>query len=160
MQKTMKKERKVSVNNTYPKLACKASEIRAMYRFLDEAMRPDAIPEGELSIALVGEAEIIRMHKQFLGDPSVTDVITFPGDPGEKLAGEICVCADFAAAQAPKFSQSFEKEMTLYLAHGWLHLAGYDDIDENNRVKMRLAETRAMDEMEKNGKIPHFSQRT
>jgi len=152
----MGKMRKVSVNNLHPRLSCANSEIRAMFRFLDEAMKPDAIPEGELSIAIVDESEIVRMHKLFLGDPSATDVITFPGDPGENLAGEICVCADYAAMQAPKYSQSFENELALYLAHGWLHLAGYDDIEENDRVKMRLAEKRAMDEITVSKKNPRF----
>ena len=155
----MKKERKISVNNAHPRLQCKASEIRSMLRLLDANMKPDAIPDGELSIAIVDEAEIVRMHKQFLNDPAVTDVITFPGDPDDDLAGEICVCADFAAVQAPKFSQSFEQELALYLAHGWLHLAGYDDIEENDRAKMRLAEKRAMDEMIRNDQIPHFALR-
>ena len=149
-------QRSVSVNNAHERLTCKAAEIRALYRLLDAAMKPDAVPTGELSIALVDGAEIVRMHKQFLDDPAVTDVITFPGDPDEDLAGEICVCADFAAAQAPRFGQSLDEELTLYLIHGWLHLAGYDDIADEDRPKMRAGEARAMAAVKAARKVPHF----
>ena len=153
----MPNSRRVSINNAHPRLRIKAPEVRALYRFLDGALLPDAIPEGELSIAFVDEAEIVRMHQQFLNDPTATDVITFPGDPDEDLAGEICVCADYAAAQAPRFGQTFDAELTLYLVHGWLHLAGYDDIADADRVHMREGEARAMSAIVAAGRMPHFS---
>jgi probable rRNA maturation factor len=152
----MGKSRRISVNNAHPRLRLHASEVRALYRFVDGAMAPDAVPVGELSIAFVDKAQIVRLHQQFLGDPSVTDVITFPGDAQEDLAGEICVCADYAQAQAPRFGQSIDEELTLYLIHGWLHLAGYNDIADDDRVKMREGEARAMAAVKSAGRLPHF----
>jgi probable rRNA maturation factor len=150
-------KRRISVNNLREGLSFRAGEVRELFRHLDRVMAPDAVPPGELSIAIVGRGEIVRMHVQFLGDPAVTDVITFPGDPDEDLAGEICVCADFALEQAPRFSQDFSSELALYLAHGWLHLAGYDDIAEEDRPRMREGEKRAMNSLREAGLIPHFS---
>jgi probable rRNA maturation factor len=152
----MPAERKVSVNNLHPRLKCKAAEVRALYRFIDKAMAPEAMPEGELSVAIVDREEIIRLHEQFLADPTVTDVITFPGDPDEGLAGEIVVCADFAEEQAPKFGQSFAEELTLYLVHGWLHLSDYDDIAEADRPRMRSGEAKAMAAIRAAGLVPAF----
>jgi probable rRNA maturation factor len=152
----MQKQRSVTINNTHPRLKIKAAEVRAMYRFLDKAMLPDAIPSGELSIAFVDNDEIIRIHKEFLSDACATDVITFPGDPDEDLAGEVCVSADFAAEQSPRFNTSYDEELSLYLIHGWLHLADYDDIEDGDRAEMRLAEKRAMDAVKAAGKLPHY----
>ena len=156
----MATQRKISVNNTHPRLRIKVAEVRALYRFLDKVMLPDAVPEGELSIAFVDKEEIVRLHVQFLSDPAVTDVITFQGDPDEELGGEICVCADFAAEQAPKFSQSLDEELTLYLVHGWLHLAGYDDIADEDRPHMRDGEKRAMAAIKAANLLPHYELKT
>lgn len=152
----MQKQRSVTINNAHPRLKIKVAEVRAMYRHLDNALTPDAIPAGELSIAFVDNEEIIRIHKEFLSDACATDVITFPGDPEEDLAGEICVSADFAAEQAPRFNTNYDEELSLYLIHGWLHLAGYDDIADDDRAMMRLAEKRAMDAVKSAGKLPHY----
>ncbi|MBN1404768.1 MAG: rRNA maturation RNase YbeY [Opitutales bacterium] len=155
----MPKPRSVSVNNTHPALKLKQSEVKALYRFLDIAAAPDAIPAGELSIAFVDAQGIIQMHEQFLADPTITDVITFPGDEEDDFAGEICVCTDFAAQQAPLFGQSFAEELCLYLVHGWLHLAGYDDIDDDDRAEMRKAEARTMALVREAGLVPKFELR-
>jgi len=153
----MPKQRSVSINNAHPGLKFKQAEVKALYRFLDQGLScDDAIPDGELSIAFVDADGISQLHEQFLSDPTVTDVITFPGDQEEDLAGEICVCVDFAIEQAPRFEQSFAEELTLYLVHGWLHLAGYDDVQEADRAEMRKAEVRTMDAVKKAEKLPDF----
>ena len=84
------------------------------------------------------------LHAAFLDDPSPTDVITFDGDPLLGSAGEICVCADVAHAYAAKHSQDFATELTLYVVHGYLHLAGYDDTTVAAQRKMRQGEKSAL----------------
>ncbi len=61
-----------------------------------------------------------QVHGSFLGDPTETDVITFP-------YGEILVCPAVAREQAPRYAVSVHDEILLYALHGLLHLAGYDD---------------------------------
>lgn len=84
------------------------------------------------------------LHARFLGDPSPTDVITFPGDPLADTAGEICVCADVARDYAAAHGHEFARELALYLVHGYLHLAGEDDTTAGARRRMRAAEKVAM----------------
>lgn len=138
-------------------------EIAAVVNCLCESA-PWAFPAGALSVAFLGDDEICRMHEEFLADPSKTDVITFPGDdvfdkPRERssvempvdggddsaFAGEICVCVDQAMRVAKELNVAFEDELLLYLVHGWLHLAGLDDIAEDDRKAMRAAEAFALD---------------
>ena len=99
-----------------------------------------SIPDGELSIALVDEATICEIHARFLDDPTPTDVITFPGDTDENIAGEIIVSVDQAMRVHQANNTTLIQELTLYLVHGWLHLAGEDDIDPADRMLMRQAE--------------------
>lgn len=102
------------------------------------------INEGELSIAFVSDAEIARLHANFMNDSSPTDVITFPAQPEMKSAGEIIVSVDHAHSRAAELGEPFSRELSLYLVHGWLHLAGYDDRKESDRAKMRKAEQKAL----------------
>ena len=138
-----------------------SSEIAAVVDCLKKNA-PWAFPAGTLSVAFLGDDEICRMHEDFLSDPSKTDVITFPGDevftsPRERagtppakaaeegaFAGEICVCVDQALRMAKELNVAPQDELLLYLVHGWLHLAGLDDIEESDRLKMRAAETLAL----------------
>jgi len=83
-------------------------------------------------------------------------VITFPGGPGRDIAGEICISAEAAARFAARKGRDFSEELTLYLVHGWLHLAGHDDRSPHRRRAMRRAEARAMSLLRKAGSIPGF----
>ena len=62
----------------------------------------------------------------------------------DAFAGEIVVCVDQAMRAAVQFGTSPADEILLYLVHGWLHLAGLDDLTDAARVQMRAAETEAI----------------
>ena len=112
-------------------------------------------PAGELSIAFVTDRALARLHGDFLGDPAPTDVITFEGDTGHGLAGEICVSVDAAVRQVGPSSRLAE-ELTLYVVHGWLHLAGYDDLSPAAKRVMRRAEKRAIGLLRESRSMPRF----
>ena len=121
---------------------------------------PGAVPAGELSLVFLTDPALARLHADFMADPSPTDVITFEGDPALGSAGEICVSADTAATYAQQRHRDFSRELTLYVVHGWLHLAGYDDLQPPRKRVMRRAEARAMRLLAAAGLIPVFSWRT
>lgn len=102
------------------------------------------VPPGELSLVFLTDDALASLHGVFLADPSATDVITFPAPPDSGAAGEICVSVDRAAAEARRRGHSLAEELTLYLVHGWLHLAGHDDLVPPLKRRMRAAETRAL----------------
>ena len=134
---------RADVSNRSERLADPVRTARAIVAAL-ETSGTFPIPQGELSIAFVSDAEIAMLHERFLGDPSPTDVITFLGDSAMAVAGEIVVSVDHAEAASRALGQSFSDELTLYLVHGWLHLAGFDDRDPKPCAAMREAEKRAL----------------
>lgn len=130
----------------------------------DRPSTTPGVPPGELSLAFLTDSALARLHATFLGDVSTTDVITFAGAPasglaptGSGLAGEICLSADAARAFAAKHGRDFSEELTLYLVHGWLHLAGHDDLRPANKKRMRTAEARALALLRAGRKIPRFA---
>lgn len=82
---------------------------------------------GELSVALVTDAAIHELNREYLGHDYATDVLAFPlGDEGEQ-EGEVVVSTERAIAEALERGVAVEAELIFYIAHGILHLAGYDD---------------------------------
>ena len=109
-----------------------------------------------MSLAFLEAEAHNQLHAKFLNDPSPTDVITFPGNTEEDIAGEICVSIDTAYSYAKIHDIDFSQELTLYLVHGWLHLAGFNDQDEKERQTMKKEEKECISILETNGMIPMF----
>jgi probable rRNA maturation factor len=59
----------------------------------------------------------------------------------ERILGDVVISAETAVKQARRYKKKVDDEIRLYLAHGILHLAGYDDTTARLRKKMcRLQE--------------------
>lgn len=84
---------------------------------------------AEVEITIVDDTDIARVHGDFLDDPTPTDVITFHH-------GEILISADTAERQGREHKHPFDHEIALYLVHGLLHLAGWDDHEPEEAREM------------------------
>ncbi|WP_237207824.1 rRNA maturation RNase YbeY [Rothia nasimurium] len=102
-------------------------------------------PETELSIAVVGEEEMERIHRDWMDLPGPTDVMSFPMDeltPGtdEELAvgvlGDIVLCPPVAARQGAEAGHSTLDELCLLTTHGILHCLGYDHATAEEEAEM------------------------
>ncbi len=87
----------------------------------------------EIEASIVSDKVIGQVHAEFLGDPTPTDVITFHH-------GEILVSADTAAQAGPAHGLALDEELLLYLIHGLLHLAGWDDHDPQEAAQMKIVQ--------------------
>lgn len=133
----------LEVSNQYSTLIDPEAEAEALFRTIEQSEQ-FPIKAGELSIVFVDDATIGQVHANFMDDPTPTDVITFPANAEMQSAGEIIVSVDHARSRALELGETFSRELSLYLVHGWLHLAGYDDRNEADRAQMRLAEQKAL----------------
>lgn len=105
---------------------------------------------GTLGVALVGDAEIREIHREFLKEDATTDVISFrlDGDrPGvhDTTFGEVVVSADTALREARRRKLPPDRELALYAIHGTLHLVGFDDHSAVDRRRMRRMERRYLE---------------
>jgi probable rRNA maturation factor len=90
-----------------------------------------------VEITVLGARAMAKVHRDFLGIPGPTDVITFP-------YGEILVCAPVAAERAWEFGHDTTTELALYAIHGLLHLSGHDDITPNQEKRMATAQEKIL----------------
>lgn len=143
--------REIEASSSEPRLLLAEGTVEACLMMLESGT--PTVPEGSVAVAFVGPRECSQLHEAFFSDPSVTDVMTFPGDPEDGHAGDIAICPEVAAAAGPEHGQSFAEELTLYLVHAWLHLGGLDDRTEPDRKAMRAAETSAMEHLRRHSAL-------
>ena len=115
------------------------------------------LPVGKDWLAVVhfiGARAMARANADYVGHHGPTDVITFSyfDDPASLFPGDVAVelliCLDVAAKEgARRADSSFAEELALYILHGFLHSAGYDDLAPEPRRAMRRAEHRGMEKL-------------
>jgi probable rRNA maturation factor len=96
------------------------------------------IHAAELSISLVEEDEMERLHVRYMDEPGSTDVLSFPMDDeasedGVRLLGDVVIAPAVAARNNPGDP---EAELRLLLVHGILHLLGFDHEEDAERAEM------------------------
>ena len=109
---------------------------------------------GEISLAIVDDAAMHALNREYLQHDYPTDVLSFVLDEDDtRLDGQLIVSADYAAREAPTFGWSLNDELLLYTIHGTLHLVGYDDLEPELKAVMRERETHYLGQF---GLTPHF----
>lgn len=96
-----------------------------------------------LSLAVVDDSQISRLHHRFLGVKGPTDVLAFsqtegkafPGG-GTLFLGDVAVSVETARRAGPEFGNRWDEELLLYITHGVLHLMGYQDSTARRKAKM------------------------
>jgi probable rRNA maturation factor len=128
----------ISITNRQKLLRVDRRRIR---RAIGAIVRDAEIPEARISVAVVDDATIAKLHGQFLGDPSPTDVLSFVLEQSAGcLEGEVVVSAETAVANAPLYGCTADDELLRYVIHGTLHLVGFDDATPRKRAVMRKKE--------------------
>jgi probable rRNA maturation factor len=108
------------------------------------------LSESELSLVLSGDSQIHQLNKMYRGKDRPTDVLAFPmreGDFGRlhaglpaRLLGDVVLSIPTAKRQARAASKGELAEMTMLVAHGLLHLLGWDH-DTKAKERAMVAET-------------------
>ena len=116
---------------------------------------------GILQIIILDAKRMAELNERHLQHHGSTDVLTFDlrnqtisidDDPqDENVTAEIYICPEVAVQYATEHQLDPSRELLLYAVHGMLHLAGYDDIEDDDRAKMRQAEARVMTKLEEDG---------
>ncbi len=114
----------------------------------------------QVDISFVDKDKIRQLNRDCRGIDKETDVLSFPNlnlipmqkidikdykddiNPETKLLmlGDIIICEDVAKAHAEEYNHSFEREVCYLVVHGFLHLLGFDHIEEEDKKVMRALE--------------------
>jgi probable rRNA maturation factor len=117
----------VSVRNRQRKIPVNVADLdvfagKALRRCLQLRKRKptDLDKSNEVFVWLISDRRMASLHRKFMRRMGPTDVLTFQH-------GEIFISVETAKRQARAFRNSLASELCLYIAHGLLHLHGFDD---------------------------------
>jgi len=91
---------------------------------------------GELSIALVSDADIQALNHDYRHKDKPTNVLSFPNEGPAPLLGDIVLALETITREAEEKSISFEHHVAHLIIHGFLHLQGYDHQIEKEAAEM------------------------
>ena len=141
-------------------------DINGIVLLAQEVLKAEGVKgDCELAVTFVDETSISELNKEFLGETGPTDVLAFPIDdeivesgrspdsgtagpdrpdvePGEVpvLLGDVVVCPQIAAANAPTHAGTYDDELALLVVHGVLHVLGMDHADPDEERTMQAKE--------------------
>ncbi len=91
----------------------------------------------DLSYIFVNDEQLLAINQQYLAHDTYTDIITFDLSEIEKhINGEIYISLDRILDNAQKFNVPILDELLRVIAHGLLHLIGFDDKTKTKKSKM------------------------
>jgi probable rRNA maturation factor len=103
---------------------------------------------SELSIVLTDDAEQQQLNKQWRGIDKPTNVLSFPQiEPfGEVrgILGDIVLAHETLVREAAELDKPLADHFTHLVVHGFLHILGYDHIDDGDALKMEGLETQIL----------------
>lgn len=99
-----------------------------------------------VSVTLVDNPTIHELNREHRNVDRPTDVLSFSQLEGEELAalppgepvplGDLVISLERCQEQAEDYGHSFERELGFLVAHGTLHLLGYDHQTPEDEAEM------------------------
>lgn len=129
--------------------------LKALIRRFRERWEVPA--EAVVDVTVGDDALLADLNRRYRHRRGPTDVLAFPlgrgpAEPEELwLWGEVYVSAERARAQAAERGAPLEEELAVLVAHGLLHLAGYEDETAAGRARMEEATARLVAEAGRGG---------
>lgn len=95
---------------------------------------------GDITFVFCNDVYLGNLNEKYLRHNTLTDIITFDYSEKGKLSGDICISIERVKENSTKYGKTFDEELGRVMAHGVLHLAGYNDKNSDDKKEMRRKE--------------------
>ena len=130
-----------------PIIAFKAEEVPNAFRdrvqlrrWLQAVARDHGHSINELNYVLMSDDALLAYNQRYLGHDEYTDVITFDGQTGTGVSGDILMSYDRIKENATELGIPAQHELRRVMVHGLLHLLGHDDKTKAKKAARRAQE--------------------
>lgn len=104
------------------------------------------LKEKEISVLLTDDKEIQKLNKEYRGKDKSTNVLSFETED-ETMLGDIVVSFDTMEKEANEEDKSFHDHFTHLVLHSFLHLLGFDHIEDFEADQMEHWEIKILDKL-------------
>jgi probable rRNA maturation factor len=132
----------ISVENVHPKIRVKKRAIRLL---IENILKSEKVDSG-VDVIFVGDRFMRELNRTFTGRDQTTDVLSFGMNENKSGAtiypnlGDVYISLDQAQRQASDYGVELDEEIRLLVAHGLLHLLGYDHAGKKEEKIMKKKE--------------------
>lgn len=124
------------------------SEKKELKKLINYAIKYLNLKDIEFGVIFVDNNKIKELNRIYRNIDRETDVITFRLADYEEvifnnvnILGDIYISLDKALSQSIEYNHSYLRELSFLLIHGFLHLLGYDHMnEEDEKVMFKLQE--------------------
>jgi len=116
----------------------------ALRKWLNAVARDHGHSIGELNYVLLTDKALLEYNQRYLDHDEFTDVITFDGQTGTGVSGDVLMSYDRIKENATSFGVSAQNELRRVMVHGLLHLLGHGDKTRAQKQQMRELEDRCL----------------
>ena len=95
---------------------------------------------GDINYIFCSDEYLRQINIEYLNHDYYTDIITFNYNDDSLVSGDIYISLERVRDNAEEFEVSFHTELQRVVIHGVLHLIGFNDHTDDDKVKMRAAE--------------------
>lgn len=106
---------------------------------------------GNICIVFCSDKYLLDINRQYLDHNYYTDIVTFDYVENSTISGDLFISIDRVKENAEKYNTSFVKELFRVVFHGILHIIGYNDKTEDEKMKMRQMENYYLSEVDFGG---------
>ena len=117
----------------------KPNNWKELSEWLISLIESEGSDPGDIEYIFCSDAKLLEVNRKYLDHDYYTDIITFPLSE-EPLEASIFISIDRVRDNAHSFDNSFEDELHRVMAHGLLHMLGYNDTTEDAKKQMRKKE--------------------
>ena len=118
-----------------------AIESEALFSlWLDKVAQSEGFTLGDLTYIFCNDDYLLELNKTYLKHDTLTDIITFDYVSGTVVSGDIFISVERLLDNAQTFNETFKNERLRVMAHGLLHLMGFNDKSAEDQVIMRKKE--------------------
>jgi rRNA maturation RNase YbeY len=131
----------VAINFFLVDTSFKLSDKKKIKNWLKSIIEYYEFKVGEINYIFTSDSKILEINLQFLNHNYFTDIITFPYSEGKILSADIYISVETVASNAREYKNSFNDELNRVIAHGVLHLVGFNDKTVKQKKQMRSVES-------------------
>lgn len=118
---------------------------------LNSLIKKELKEVGDITVIFCSDEYLLEMNKEYLNHDYYTDIITFDYVEGNVISGDLFISVDRVRDNAVQFDSTLLKELYRVVFHGTLHLVGYKDKTEDEKVVMRSKEDFYLSEVDFKG---------
>lgn len=115
-------------------------DLHLVAQWLNDIIEAKLKSCGSLSIVFCSDDYLLKVNQQYLNHDFYTDIITFNYSSKRVISGDLFISLDTVASNAKIYQVNFSQELVRVIFHGVLHLLGWNDHSETEKLEMRQME--------------------